>query len=252
MELCEKSLRNKLAERFPDDFNVFNSPISDFCQILQGLNHLHQHGIIHRDLKPENILISDGVMKLADFGLSAHAEDYPSSSVLLTSAVGTALYFAPEQSSSLYTKLVDVYALGIILLEMIYPKTQPAFNEGKFDALGQMIDKLRTTRKIPKEAGTKWPKASELVLEMTVSDPANRPDTKALLSNSLVKGSFCLLVRRSITCMLIVLFNIDRNVCIWKQKYGGNFVSCTESSDYTAKFASPFTRPEEHFVLLYR
>jgi len=248
MELCDKSLRHKLAE-LPGDFN---SPISDFCQILQGLNYLHQHGIIHRDMKPENILISNGVMKLADFGLAAHAEDYPSSSVLLTSRVGTALYFAPEQSSSFYTKLVDVYALGIILLEMIYPKTQPVFNEGKFDALGQMIKKVRRSRTIPKEAGTKWPKVSKLVLEMTISDPENRPDTKALLSNSLVKGSFCLLVQRSMACTLIVLFNTYRNICIGKQKYGGNFIACTESSDYPTKFATTFTRPPDNFVLFYR
>lgn len=42
-----------------------------FVDILHGLAYLHQHGIIHRDLKPENILLgSNGIAKLADFGVS--------------------------------------------------------------------------------------------------------------------------------------------------------------------------------------
>lgn len=42
-----------------------------FCEVVAGLEELHQRGIIYRDLKPENILIDfDGHIKLADFGLS--------------------------------------------------------------------------------------------------------------------------------------------------------------------------------------
>lgn len=39
-------------------------------QTLQGLSFVHDRGFMHRDLKPENLLFADGVLKIADFGLS--------------------------------------------------------------------------------------------------------------------------------------------------------------------------------------
>jgi len=185
MELCERNLRHKLGE-LPDDYDFI--VLSDFCQILTGLDHIHQHQITHRDLKPENILISAGVLKISDFGLTAHPEDYTSSSVILTPGAGTKLYLAPEQITSTYTKLVDVYALGIIFLELLYPETQPAFHGGKFDALAHMINDLNYKKEIPDLVKTKWSKPTQLILQMVSHEPENRPNTSTLLLDPLIEG----------------------------------------------------------------
>jgi len=212
MELCDKSLRDKLA--VPE--GKYDSPLSYFCQILKGLDHLHQHGIIHRDLKPENILISkDGVLKLSDFGLTSHPEDYTSSSVLLTSGAGTDLYVAPEQKTSSYTELVDVYALGIIFLEILNPETQPGRFGGSFDTLTHMINNLKYDREIPEVIKRKWPGPSQLILKMTGCKPKNRPDTKSLLLHPLVEGKVFILIQNHhyfVNIFHIFAFNIDRDL----------------------------------------
>jgi len=198
MELCEKNLRHKLAEP-PEKYEDLLR-VSNFCQILKGLDHIHQHQITHRDLKPENILISAGVLKISDFGLTAHPDDYTSSSVLLTPGAGTKLYLAPEQLTSTYNKLVDVYALGIIFLELLHPETQPAFHGGNFDALNHMVYDLTYKKEIPDLVKTKWSKETEVILQMVSHEPESRPDTTDLLKNLLITGEILLMLFCQIDC----------------------------------------------------
>ncbi|KAI9784910.1 MAG: hypothetical protein M1835_003473 [Candelina submexicana] len=88
-----------------------------FFQALNALRYLHPRGVAHRDLKPENILVetrSPLNIKLADFGL---ANDRPD----LETVCGTQRYTAPEvYMGSKYTALVDVWSLGVIILQYIY------------------------------------------------------------------------------------------------------------------------------------
>jgi serine/threonine-protein kinase len=87
-------------------------------QIARALQHIHANRIIHRDIKPENIHITAaGVAKLMDFGI-AKAEDTQLTRPGFT--LGTPYYMAPEQIRGLpVTPLVDVYAWGVMLFELI-------------------------------------------------------------------------------------------------------------------------------------
>ena len=85
---------------------VKNSPIKMFpigdvktymVQLLKGLSAMHQRGILHRDLKSANLLISsDGVLKIADFGLSRLSAKLGETNEILTPQVCTLWYRPPE------------------------------------------------------------------------------------------------------------------------------------------------------------
>jgi len=78
---------------------------------------LHDHGIVHRDLKPGNIFDDGGVVKIGDYGLSKFISCSRRSGQ--TESVGTFHYMAPEIGKGVYGKEIDIYALGIVLYEMI-------------------------------------------------------------------------------------------------------------------------------------
>src|SRR5579859_5541680 len=88
-----------------------------FPALCRSVNYLHDHGIVHRDLKPGNIFLEHGLLKVGDYGLSKSMSSSHRSAQ--TSSVGTVHYMAPEISSGRYDKSVDIYALGIILYEML-------------------------------------------------------------------------------------------------------------------------------------
>ncbi len=86
-------------------------------EIGKGLSCLHQRGIVHRDLKPGNIFFEDGRVKIGDYGLAKFISTSRHS--VQTASVGTVHYMAPEISTGTYSQSVDVYALGVILYEML-------------------------------------------------------------------------------------------------------------------------------------
>ena len=86
-------------------------------ELAKGIDYLHEAGIVHRDLKPHNVFFEDGFVKIGDYSLSkvitvSHASGH-------TMTVGSVHYMAPEISMGKYDKTVDLYALGVMLYEML-------------------------------------------------------------------------------------------------------------------------------------
>src|SRR5262245_2642117 len=92
-----------------------------FRGIASGVAYLHDHGIVHRDLKPGNIFEDHGFVKIGDYGLSKFISTSRRSGQ--TESVGTFHYMAPEIGKGVYGKEIDIYALGIVLYEMITGRT---------------------------------------------------------------------------------------------------------------------------------
>ncbi|MBN1361708.1 MAG: protein kinase [Sedimentisphaerales bacterium] len=86
-------------------------------EIAKGLSYLHECGIVHRDLKPSNIFYENGYVKIGDYGLTKAIST--SHHVSHTITVGTVHYMAPEIGAGRYDRSVDIYAMGVLLYEML-------------------------------------------------------------------------------------------------------------------------------------
>jgi eukaryotic-like serine/threonine-protein kinase len=113
-----------LAARLADGQRIASRDAASIAlDIADALAVAHSQGVVHRDVKPGNILLgADGRARLLDFGI-AHAVDAGQAAHDLTGAgmaVGTLPYMAPEQlAAEPTTPASDVYALGVVLYEML-------------------------------------------------------------------------------------------------------------------------------------
>jgi serine/threonine protein kinase len=89
-------------------------------EAARGLAFAHDQSIVHRDLKPENLLLTEPewptTVKLCDFGLSARAAPEQR----LEDSYGSPAYMAPEQLEGNYDHRADIYAIGVMLYEMLF------------------------------------------------------------------------------------------------------------------------------------
>ncbi len=91
-------------------------------RVCDAVHYAHQNLIVHRDLKPSNILVgADGTVKLLDFGIAkVLAATGAPDATHTASRLMTPQYAAPEQfSGAAVTTAVDVYALGVVLYELL-------------------------------------------------------------------------------------------------------------------------------------
>lgn len=150
-------------------------------QIATGLQYAHQRGLIHRDIKPSNILLRDDhYAYLADFGLARALEgggDLTQTGTLL----GTPEYMAPELAEGPAGKSGDVYALAIVLYQMITGRV-PFRGD---TAISVFWKQMREAPLPPSHYNLKLPKTVDNVLIRALDkDPARRYPTPLALSQA--------------------------------------------------------------------
>lgn len=94
--------------------------------VALGLGAAHRRGIVHRDVKPQNIMLNDdGLVKLTDFGIASMYKDADAERLTTTGmTLGTVQYYAPEQAQGeIVRPSADIYALGIVMYEMLTGQT---------------------------------------------------------------------------------------------------------------------------------
>ncbi|KAJ3020381.1 UNVERIFIED_CONTAM: hypothetical protein HDU68_010217, partial [Siphonaria sp. JEL0065] len=195
MEFCENSTLQDVIKNGIDVSEGWRL----FRQILEGLSYLHNVGIIHRDLKPSNLFMDSlGNVKIGDFGLARKGTnpiELMSSSLILggsidtnredgtmTQEIGTPVYVAPELlvrgAAVKYNSKVDVYSLGIVFFEMLYP-----FSTGM-----QRVTVLTELRKpeiiFPDDFDSKKLENAFLIVQsMLTHIPKDRPSCQELLES---------------------------------------------------------------------
>uniref|UniRef100_A0A452XI94 Protein kinase domain-containing protein n=6 Tax=Aegilops tauschii subsp. strangulata TaxID=200361 RepID=A0A452XI94_AEGTS len=149
--------------------------------ICQGLHHLHQHNIVHLDLKPANILLDANLVpKIADFGLSRCFKEMQSR--VFTGKGGTIGYTAPEFFDSTeiryrHSYRLDIYSLGVIIIEILTGKKGYHDVDKVVESWSKMLDISQSDVQVEQVRV-----CAEIGLKCTDFNPANRPDTKHIIS----------------------------------------------------------------------
>ncbi|MDZ4821606.1 MAG: serine/threonine-protein kinase, partial [Planctomycetota bacterium] len=116
MEFVAGDALDEVIAAHPDGMPVAEA-LRWFHGVAAGVAYLHDHGVVHRDLKPGNVFSDEGIVKIGDYGLSKFISCSRRSGQ--TGSVGTVHYMAPEVANGRYGKEIDIYALGVMLYEML-------------------------------------------------------------------------------------------------------------------------------------
>jgi tRNA A-37 threonylcarbamoyl transferase component Bud32 len=130
---------------------IDNDGLRIVLAIAEALDEAHAHGILHRDLKPENVLIDPrGRVRVVDFGLALpmdrQLDEDSTRDAVFTGVVGTPRYMAPEQwLDAAQGPTVDVWALGVMLFELITGGGHPSGVTCAADASRVRLDVIAAT-----------------------------------------------------------------------------------------------------------
>eukprot|EP00754_Rhynchopus_humris_P043055 Rhum_TRINITY_DN2949_c0_g1::Rhum_TRINITY_DN2949_c0_g1_i1::g.9026::m.9026/K08857/NEK1_4_5; NIMA (never in mitosis gene a)-related kinase 1/4/5 len=161
-----------------------------FAQACLAVSYLHKRNIIHRDLKTANVFLTQrGVVKIGDFGIAKTLGDERATTATMC---GTPFCFSPELcEGKQYDKKTDIWALGIILYELLSGGTKPFQGTNLMALVNAILHTPIEDLKPPAPpdsideitSGLIW----ELIVDMLQKDPARRPSIQDVLSHPIVK-----------------------------------------------------------------
>nr|XP_055233342.1 interferon-induced, double-stranded RNA-activated protein kinase isoform X2 [Gorilla gorilla gorilla] len=173
MEFCDKGTLEQWIENRRGEKLDKVLALELFEQITKGVDYIHSKKLIHRDLKPSNIFLVDTKqVKIGDFGLVTSLKNDGKR----TRSKGTLRYMSPEQISSQdYGKEVDLYALGLILAELLHVcdtafETSKFFTDLRDGIISDIFDKKEKTllQKLLSKKPEDRPNTSEILRTLTV------------------------------------------------------------------------------------
>ena len=149
-----------------------------FHELMLGLACCHQNGIAHRDIKLENLLLDqNGVLKIADFGLS-NFQPAGSTECLMETVCGTPNYVAPEVilGKPYNGFIADIWSCGVVLFALLSGRLP--FDEESQPVLFRKIERgdFNMSHKIPETA-------QDLIRKILVTDPAARYTVEDILGH---------------------------------------------------------------------
>ncbi|KAG2394037.1 hypothetical protein C9374_003801 [Naegleria lovaniensis] len=161
-----------------------------FVDMIESIKFCSARGVIHRDIKPSNMLIEavDGrmVIRLADFGLSKALM----AKQMANTMCGSPLYAAPEiYNRTGYTSAVDVYSLGVTILELACSYSHDEFSEIVVEEPHRVMELFNSV---------KLASMKELIMKMIHPDPKVRIGVNDLSEHPLVRAYRFFLQIRSI------------------------------------------------------
>lgn len=161
-------LKQYISEHYP---LPLNEVVDIMEQVLSGVSAAHAAGIIHRDLKPENILINNQrQVKITDFGIAVGSEN--NTMTQTNTVIGSVRYLSPELArGSVPTPQSDIYALGIILYELLVGKVPFEGETAVTIALKHFNEDIPSVRKQRPEIPQPLENA---VIRATAKNPADR------------------------------------------------------------------------------
>lgn len=165
--------------------------------VCEALEYVHGQGVVHRDLKPENIMVGEGdSTKLIDFGISASEGMRRLTFSGFSNAMGTPDYISPEQIKRKHgDPRSDVYALGVILFEMLTGQTP--FNGP--NPLAVMNDRLvndpPSAREIDPEISAS---IQEILYRALERDPEDRHANAREFADALANPEMVKIIDRSV------------------------------------------------------
>lgn len=117
MDYCEGGTLRHLMES--EDCLTFAQGLELVLDVLAGLEHAHSRGIVHCDIKPENILLhiktGGWTARISDFGVARLSQELAQEA----GNTGSPAYMAPERFYGQYSHSSDLYAVGVLLFELL-------------------------------------------------------------------------------------------------------------------------------------